>query len=257
MWTVYIHTNKENGKVYIGITGQPVERRWRSDGNGYKKCLLFYRAIQKYGWDSFEHKILHEVKTKEEAEALEQKLIKEYKSNNVEFGYNIANGGRVHHISEQTKKKISQTLKENYVKENHPNYGKKYSEEFKKKLSDAHKGKFGGENHPNYGKRMPDEQKEKIRNTLKEKGIRPTEETIQKAISARRGSKNSEYWYKRIKEAKSIPVVQMDKNENVIKVFNSITEASKELGISNSNITAVCKGRRKYASGYVWKYLSA
>ena len=104
MWTVYIHTNKENGKVYIGITGQPVERRWRYDGSGYKKCLLFYRAIQKYGWDSFEHKILHEVKTKEEAETLEQKLIKEYKSNNVEFGYNIANGGSVHHISEQTKK---------------------------------------------------------------------------------------------------------------------------------------------------------
>lgn len=239
MWTVYIHKNKENGKVYIGITGQPVERRWRSDGSGYKKCLLFYRAIQKYGWDSFEHKILHEVKTKEEAEALEQKLIKEYKSNNVEFGYNIANGGSVHHISEQTKKKISQTLKENYVKENHPNYGKKYSDEIKKKLSQSHIGLQTKENHYMYGKHHSDDMKERIRNTNISKGIMPSIEARQKGATAR-----------------SKAVMQFDFEWNYINKFASAASASRETGINKCMIGQSCRSNgNKIVSGYRWQFV--
>lgn len=239
MWTVYIHTNKENGKVYIGITSQPVERRWRSGGSGYKKCLLFYRAIQKYGWDSFEHKILHEVKTKEEAEALEQKLIKEYKSNNVEFGYNIANGGSVHHISEQTKKKISQTLKKNYVKENHPNYGKKYSDEMKKKLSQAHIGLQAKENNYMYGKHHSDEIRERIRNTNISKGIMPSVEARQKGAAAR---------------AKA--VMQFDSEWNCINKFASAASASRETGINKCMIGQSCRSNGdKIVSGYRWQFV--
>lgn len=238
MWTVYIHTNKENGKVYIGITGQPVERRWRSDGSGYKKCLLFYRAIQKYGWDSFEHKILNEVKTKEEAEVLEQKLIKEYKSNNVEFGYNIANGGSVHHISEQTKKKISQTLKENYFKENHPNYGNKYSDEMKKKLSQSHIGLQTKENHYMYGKHHSDDMKERIRNTNISKGIMPSIEARKKGAAAR-----------------SKAVMQFDSEWNYINKFASAASASIETGINKCMIGQSCRSNgNKIVSGYRWQF---
>ena len=255
MWKVYKHTNKVNGKIYIGITGQDVNRRWRSDGSGYKKCLFFHRAIEKYGWDNFEHDIIYDGLTKEEAEELEQKLIKEYKTNNSDFGYNVANGGRVKSVSESTKEKIRETLKNNYVKENHPNYGKKFSKELRNELSKSHIGKQSKENHPNYDKKMSEEQKEKIRNTMKERHIEPSEETKRKGAKARCGKKNSEYWQKRIREVRSIAIVQMDEEENVIKVFSSITEASNETGINDSNIIAVCKGRRKKASGYKWKYL--
>ena len=59
-YTVYMHKNKINGKVYIGITSQqPVKRRWRK-GSCYKNCNKFYKAIQKYGWNNFEHIILFE-----------------------------------------------------------------------------------------------------------------------------------------------------------------------------------------------------
>ena len=255
MWKVYKHTNKLNGKVYIGITGQDVERRWRHNGSGYRKCLLFYRAIEKHGWDNFQHDILYDGLTKEEAEILEQKLIEEYKSNDPSAGYNIANGGNANSVSEETKKKISETLKRNYIKENHHNYGKKFSDEFRKKLSDAHKGKISKEEHPNYGNKMSYEQRNKISKTLKEKNIAPSKETRKKGAEARKGQKNSEYWHKRIIEVRSVPVVQMDKNGNIIKVFNSITEASNETGVCGANITAVCKGRRKQASDYKWKYL--
>ena len=53
MYIVYQHKNKINGKVYIGITMQDPERRWRH-GEGYKSSPHFYAAIQKYGWDNFE-----------------------------------------------------------------------------------------------------------------------------------------------------------------------------------------------------------
>ena len=52
---VYKHTNKENGKVYIGITSQEPKRRWQN-GAGYYGTYFYY-AIQKYGWDGFEHDI--------------------------------------------------------------------------------------------------------------------------------------------------------------------------------------------------------
>ena len=50
-YTVYIHTNKSNNKVYIGITKQTPERRWGKNGINYKSTPYFYSAIKKYGWD--------------------------------------------------------------------------------------------------------------------------------------------------------------------------------------------------------------
>ncbi len=110
-YTVYMHVNKSNLKIYIGITYQEVERRWRSNGNGYKN-QVFYNAIQKYGWDNFEHIILFENKTKEEAEELEILFIKTLMSNNCAYGYNVSNGGNsTGKISEDTKVKISKANK--------------------------------------------------------------------------------------------------------------------------------------------------
>ena len=41
----------------------------------------------------------------------------------------------------------------------------------------------------------------------------------------------------------------------VLRSFDSITEASKELSINSSNISMVCKGTRKRAGAYGWRYL--
>lgn len=91
-YTVYKHTNKINGKVYIGITRQTPERRWQN-GKGYKGTY-FWNAISKYGWDNFKHEILFDGLSKEEACALEIKLIAKYGSDNRERGYNICEGGQ-------------------------------------------------------------------------------------------------------------------------------------------------------------------
>ena len=129
MYKVYKHTNKTNGKMYIGITGQKsVNSRWHR-GEGYKECNVFYNAIKKYGWDGFDHEILFDGLTKEEAEAKEVELIALYHSNDGKHGYNVENGGHVNKYTEEQKEQMRQR-----------NLGKKHSEETKRKMSEVHKG---------------------------------------------------------------------------------------------------------------------
>lgn len=111
-YIVYMHIRKEtdkNGiyKRYIGITGLNPKHRW-NNGKGYGiKQPRFRNAIQKYGWDNFEHKILIHGLTKKQACRWEQKLIKHYNTNNIRFGYNMTEGGEHCKHSKETRKKIS------------------------------------------------------------------------------------------------------------------------------------------------------
>lgn len=51
-------------------------------------------------------------------------------------------------------------------------------------------------------------------------------------------------------------VAMIDLNtEEILGIFRSITDAQRATGISNSKITAVCKGRRRQTGGYKWKYM--
>ena len=97
-WKVYVHivpkeiSGHEWDKYYVGITSRKPEVRWQN-GNGYSKQQLFYRAIQKYGWENIEHQIISEHLTKTEALDFEKMLIKTLKSNDRKYGYNITSGG--------------------------------------------------------------------------------------------------------------------------------------------------------------------
>ncbi len=92
MYTVYCHRNKINGKVYIGLTSKKVETRWRN-GRGYESSPHFWSAIQQYGWDSFEHIILAENLTSQEASEQEKYYIELYNSTDPNYGYNLREGG--------------------------------------------------------------------------------------------------------------------------------------------------------------------
>lgn len=93
-YCVYIHRNKENGKEYIGITGQQnPNKRWKN-GAGYYDNPYFAKAIEKYGWDGFDHIIVQTGLTQDEAFQAEKDLIKEHDTTNRDKGYNISGGGQ-------------------------------------------------------------------------------------------------------------------------------------------------------------------
>lgn len=103
-----MHTNLTNGKMYVGITGKGAAHRW---GKGYRHCTKLNRAIKKYGWDGFDHRVLVDNLTKEEAEEIEQNLISDLMLQDDRYGYNIASGGSAPTMSDETKKKISEANK--------------------------------------------------------------------------------------------------------------------------------------------------
>ena len=127
-YIVYRHT-APNGKMYIGITKQNTQRRWR-DGFGYQKQIRFFNAIIKYGWINFKHEILLKNLTKEEACLAEEIFIAYWHLTDREYGYNSTTGGIKYHHSEESKDLIRQKHK-----------GRSLSEEAKYKLSKFWTGK--------------------------------------------------------------------------------------------------------------------
>lgn len=121
-YIVYKHTNKTNGKVYIGITSQRIQDRWKG-GSGYRS-QHFSRAIKKYGWDGFTHEVVAENLSKEDACELERILIKAYKATEPNHGYNQALGGEGggmynKHHTESAKEKIRKARKRDGFTEEH------------------------------------------------------------------------------------------------------------------------------------------
>lgn len=93
IYYLYCHKNIHNGKMYFGITRNTPEKRWNK-GKGYSNNEYFTRAIKKYGWDEgFSHEVILSGLTEKEASEKEKFYIRKYKTNNRDYGYNIAVGG--------------------------------------------------------------------------------------------------------------------------------------------------------------------
>jgi group I intron endonuclease len=96
MHTIYIIINKINGKMYVGKTSTSVEVRWQKHirlATGTDKPIYFYKAIRKYGADSFSILRLLEVQTNDEANTEERCFIRLYETYNPDIGYNSTMGG--------------------------------------------------------------------------------------------------------------------------------------------------------------------
>lgn len=155
---IYVHKNKINGKVYIGQTND-IKRRWCGNGTQYANSTKFWRAICKYGWNNFEHIILEENLTVEEANIKEAEYIKKY--NSIENGYNTTLGG-----SNEKKPYLSKYLKEKWKD---PEYREKKIASISGDKSHFYGSDKSGANNPMYGKHHSKETKEKISKKAKER----------------------------------------------------------------------------------------
>lgn len=199
-YSVYVHISPSN-KLYFGITGTSVEQRFGSGGCRYKQNSHLWSAIQKYGWNNFQHLILCSGISQKDACDIEQELILKYNSTNSDFGYNQSIGGEKsalgHTVSDEARNSIRQFQ-----------LGRVKSDETRKKLSEAHKGKHKpslSDEHKQklsnslQGKKLSDETKLKISNSRK--GMRFTEEHRKKLSEAKRGKSLSDEHKKKISES--------------------------------------------------------
>ena len=220
-YTVYLHVNKVNGKVYVGITSMRVENRWR-EGKGYKKCEIMNRAILKYGWSNFERIILCKT-SKDRAIVLEKALIKLYK--NKKMSYNISGGGEgAGTVSEYTKEKLRQ---------------------------------YKGEKSSMFGKHPSKETIEKRISTRKALGHYSKDTSWLAPYRLRKGKESPMYGRKPSENtllAHRKVILQFSLDGEFIREFNSIKEASEEISISKPAIVCCLKGKTKKAGGYKWKY---
>lgn len=235
MYTVYMHQNKENGKRYFGITSRDVNDRWHN-GLGYSDGLPIGRAIKKYGWDNFDHVIVAEGLSEEEAKQMEIELIAKYKTQNDRFGYNICAGG-------------------DGVKGWHP------SEETRRKISEAQKGRFGSLN-PNYGHRWTNEMRqaasERMRaNFTEEKKARLSELAKKRtgALNPFYGKRHSDETRAKISQCRKKRVEMFDQSMTSLKIFPSVKSAAEEIGVSTTAISDCCRGKTRSSGGYIWKYV--
>jgi hypothetical protein len=125
-------------------------------------------------------------------------------------------------ISEETKYKIGESVRQRVV-----------SKETRQKMSLSRKGN----NHT-------EETKKKISQSKKDQ--HPTEETKIKIKNSKLGKPTK----------KSQPVNQYDLKGNFIKTWDKIKEASIAIGkpLDTASITCCCRGKQKTAFGYIWKY---
>ena len=134
-----------NGKCYIGMTKQSVERRWNS-GHAYQHNDHLNNAITRYGWENFDKEVLFTSESKTEAEKIERILIAKYDTTNRLHGYNILPGGDVSDgHSEETKHKISEAMKKLQTDEvrerkSRDSKGRKMSEDAREKIRQANLG---------------------------------------------------------------------------------------------------------------------
>lgn len=243
---VYTHTSP-SGKVYVGQTVN-IKNRWGTNGEHYKTKKKdgsfiqpnFARAIVKYGWENFEHKIILEHVSKSEADYAEKYLIKWYKLHNM--SYNCTDGGEgtcgIHRVySEEERKKISER-----VSKNPPMKGKHHTPEAMAKIIAANRNRV-------YTLEQKAEISKKI--SLANKGKKMSEEAKKKQSEYKKA--HPETW---IGGWNKKEVHQYDLKGNYIVSFPSATEASNYIFGSVNNASKILEcvnGKVASALGYIWR----
>lgn len=157
MYKVYLITNIENKKQYVGITKFSIEERFLQHT---KKGFLLTEAIQKYGKENFSIELIEKVESAERTYELEIFYIQKYNTK-VPNGYNLTDGGDGvfgWEVSEEYRKECSERVKQLHKEKKVGMYGKNHSEETKEKMSSSLKG-----NKNCLGRILSEESKQKIR----------------------------------------------------------------------------------------------
>lgn len=218
--------------------------------NSFKKNKI--KSLKKKKIDILSLKLIENL-SNEESLKIETEIIRKIGRRNLDKGplTNLTDGGdgRLNSPhSEETKMKISDTKKSQNLHnkhnqetiehlrkinqgENNPFFGKHHTEE----VREAQSNRVLGINHPMWGKKHG-------------------EETLRKIREKRNQSVDQEKLNQFFREFNSKPVLQFNLDGEFIKEFNSIKDAAKEVGCSESIIGKCCRGIIKNPRKYIFKF---
>lgn len=220
---IYKLSNKINDKIYIGQTKKTLKERARN-GYGYQGCRHLYFAIQKYGWENFYYTILAICFSEEQANIQEQYWIKYYDATNPEKGYNISAGGAIRNDNEETKNKISNSVKKLWE-----------NSEYKKRQSEANKQSWTKEKRVQQRERLAF-QREKT--DFQKKALEGSNKYYD---SLSQEQKNLLIEKRTVARRKKVYC------ETTGEIFPSQAAACKKYGIDSGSLSKACNGKLKHA----------
>lgn len=251
---LYMHISP-SGRKYIGITKQEPNERWKN-GKGYKNNPYFERAIKKYGWDNFQHIILFDGLTEDEANELEKIYIDMFDTTNPKKGYNLHTGGNHHTVSERSKEKYRKTIKGRYVGEKNPFYGKHHSQEVLDMMRiRVEKYSLDGEYIETYASVREAAEKNNTNMSDISKTCRGVRKKTCQGFQWKFENDPKEIKPYRRRAHNCKTVLQIDVHGAVIRTYQSLTEAGKQFGTNADKcIGDCCRGDQLTAYGYRWEY---
>jgi group I intron endonuclease len=253
MGYIYLVTNRLTRKQYVGQTlHEDIETRWNQHRRVCENMLgrHIVAAYKKYGIQNFDFKVIC-VCFDEACNDLESFYIKKFNTL-APNGYNLREGGKNSKHSEESKQLMSRNRKGKglgYV-----------TEEMCRQRSE----RFLGEKNPNFGKKLTEEEKQQRSESMKRiwqqkktSGIGAHENTI-KALqegNAKRWASFRERNPKPFLKGRKQRVAKLDEYGNILEEFVSIEDAASKTSANAQIISAVCRGTKKHAGGFRWKYL--
>jgi group I intron endonuclease len=249
MYKIYLITNKLNNKKYIGQTKQKLKSRFighKSKANKGSK-IVFHSAIRKYGIENFEIILLEEnINNIEISNQREIEFIKQYNTL-LPNGYNTLEGG----LNQISSRK-----------------GINLSPEHKTKIKNSHKknSKPIIEFNIETGKTIKEwsSGRELLRNNFSRANISQICKSDKKFGYMYNSGWCYKTFYDTIKDKKILiklyynahgkTIKCLDIDGNIIKIYNKIVDAARELKCSPCSIQDCIKGRIKTCKGFIWQY---
>jgi group I intron endonuclease len=249
--SVYKITNKLDGKSYIGQTINSLEERFRTHcaKSSRGKCPKLWNAIQSYGSTNFTIELLWSKPAclVEELDAKEREFIKMYDTLSPK-GYNLMDGGHGARHNAESRQKISQAKKKLWAEKGdeirHKIAIRGVTEETRRKMSESCIKKYI--------------EKPELKEFLHTRtGKIHTDETRDKMVEAwkvRKEDPNFRIIFEEIAREHRKPVYMFDKSRSVLRVFDSLSQASKLNDFTKSGILSAIRAGSLYKKMYYFSY---
>ena len=243
-----------NGKIYVGQTININQRKKKYKNKGFKGQIKLWLNCEKYNWNPIDSFCIIEEclcgNDKKNINEREKFWVNFYDSFKNGLNCNEGGNGNLGRTpSDETKKKLSLKAHEQWRLMSDDQKDKR-----NKKISQSSKNRI-----------VSIETIEKIKKSKQLNPFKPSEEFKQKITKSligkpgrNTGNKHSEETKQRIKESKK-GVKNEHSRKKIIcittdKIYQSIIDASIDLGLCQSKISLVCSNKRKSTGGYKFKY---